>query len=119
MLYSLATLHALLSPLLLIPASSLILMHTRGWQIDDTSLPAFLEECKQQRSASSSAVGTSIHQDGSASSSVLKARRADIYCFNRDHLDADPDELEQDLMLSSTSFLRDPPLAGALTYSAA
>ena len=85
-------------------------MHTQGWQIDQSSLPLLLEAC---RKATPSGSGEVINRSGDVSSPLDERRRAtatsstDVYCFDREHLDADPDELESELVLSPSSFLKE------------
>lgn len=84
-----------MSTLVTIPPSLMILMHQQGWQIDDKSLSHLL----QPNSASL------VHLSPASSQTT-----PEIFCFNRDHLDTEFDELEAELTLTASSFLSEPPL---------
>lgn len=109
---SLRDLQNTLSSLVSIPPSLMILMHKQGWQIDDQSLDHLLANSvvriSPSGSTSNGSLGSTSRQpdDSNASS----ASTQDIFCFNRDHLEADFDELEAELTLTASSILRDPPL---------
>lgn len=110
---SLKDLHQLLSPLVSIPPSLMILMHKQGWQIDEASIEHLLPANKSlvhvrtpEHDQPASQTRTQSSPNGVADSYESE----EIYCFNRDHLDADPDELEAELTLTASSILREPPL---------
>lgn len=85
----------------------MILMHKQGWQIDDASLEHLLPANKSLVHVAEADTSASRSQSRSPSND---ADAEEIYCFNRDHLDADPDELEAELTLTASSVLREPPI---------
>jgi len=92
-------------------------MHTQGWQIDKSSLPLLLEACRQSANATPFGSGEVINYSGTSGQShgspvderrkITASSSMDVYCFNREHLDADIDELESELVLSPSSVLKE------------
>ncbi|BGP47932.1 oligomeric, coiled-coil, peripheral membrane protein [Rhodotorula kratochvilovae] len=98
----------LLSPLLSIPHDCLILMNEEG-------SPLNRDEAVQHLAllAQASASGVLPSPGGPASGSLARSRRGTerrVYVFDRDHLDADPDEVAALLAITDEQVLTEPPL---------
>ncbi|GAA5822681.1 hypothetical protein JCM3770_003366, partial [Rhodotorula araucariae] len=102
----------LLSPLLAIPPDCLILMNEEGSPLNRDEAVQHLA-LLAHAAVTPSASGVLPSPGGAASGSLARSRRGTerrIYVFDRDHLDAEPDEVASALAITEEHVLTEPPL---------
>lgn len=95
----------LLSPLLRIPPECLICMNEEGAQLRDDSVPHLAMLAGSPESSR-------VEGGGGASTTQLQRSGLErrLYVFDREHLDADPEEVAQMLVITEQDVLTEAPL---------